>query len=55
MLVLSLLLAAGALPKMRKSLCDIRPEMKKNRFQVTLKRFLPAWVAPPRFRAETEI
>ena len=33
MLVLSLLLAAGALSKMRKSLRDIRPEMKKTAFK----------------------
>ncbi len=53
-LVLSLLLAVGALSKMRKSLRDIRPEMKKP-LSSNLEAVLPAWVAPPRFRAETEI
>ena len=57
MLVLSLLLAAGALSKMRKSLRDIRPEMKKP-LQIHLKAvfsFVPAPAALSHFRAETEI
>ncbi len=43
MLVLSLLLAAGVLSKLRKSLCDIRPEMKKplsSEFEAVFHSFL---------------
>ncbi|MCM1151004.1 MAG: hypothetical protein NC209_05305 [Alistipes sp.] len=56
LLVLSLLLAAGALSRLRKSLRDTWPEMKK-RSQVALRRFsfVPAPVALSHFRAETEI
>ena len=56
-LVLSLLLAAGALSKMRKSLCDKRTETKKplSSYLEAVFPFVPAPAALSQFRAETEI
>ena len=56
-LVLSLLLAAGALSKMRKSLCDKRTETKKplSSYLEAVFPFGPAPAALSQFRAETEI